>query len=216
MLTLKHLDKVYDRTLLWIHMKNNKQLINRLDKIKKFYSKHRHIPSYSEMCSLFGFASKNAVTRLVDDFISLGYFTKIDKVISPAPLFFSLPHLGHIKAGHPAEVNADYYDETNTIYVGDDALVVSGSTYVLTVSGDSMTGAGIFPGDLAIIDKLRGPRTGDIIAACVDDEWTLKYYRKYGSRVFLEAANPKYEPIYPENNLTTGGVLVKLMRTYKT
>lgn len=195
-------------------MKNNKNIQYRLSTLKKFYATHRYLPSYSEMCALFGFASKNAVAKVISEFIRLGYLTKIDSTLSPTPLFFSLPHLGHIKAGHPTDMSADYYDETNTIYVGEDALTVSGSTYVLTVSGDSMTGAGIFPGDLAIIDKLKGPQTGDIIAACVDDEWTLKYYRKYGGKVFLEAANPKYEPIYPESSLTTGGVLVKLMRKY--
>ena len=77
-----------------------------------------------------------------------------------------------------------------------------------------MINAGLQPGDLVILDKKREPKNGDIIAAFVDNEWTLKYYKRDQKSVYLEPANPKYEPIYPKQNLEVGGVVVSSIRKY--
>src|SRR4030065_6573 len=54
------------------------------------------------------------------------------------------------------------------------------ASYLLRVSGDSMTGAGIVEGDLVVVEKGREPKSGDIVIAEVDGEWTMKYFRKQG------------------------------------
>ena len=68
-------------------------------------------------------------------------------------------------------------------------------TYVIQVSGDSMTGAGIFAGDLVIVDRARPARVGDIVVAVRDREPTLKRLGRRGSHFVLLAENPAYAPL---------------------
>jgi repressor LexA len=77
-----------------------------------------------------------------------------------------------------------------------------------------MINEGIRSGDLVILDKKKEPKSGDVIAALVDNEWTLKYYKNDNGRVYLEAANPNYQPIFPKESLVSGGVVVKVIREY--
>jgi len=82
------------------------------------------------------------------------------------------------------------------------------------VTGDSMTGAGIMEKDLVIVERGRQPKNGDIILAEVDGNWTMKYFRKKGTKITLEAANPKYPPIIPQEELRIAGVVTGLARKY--
>jgi repressor LexA len=77
-----------------------------------------------------------------------------------------------------------------------------------------MSGAGIVEGDLVIVEKGREPKGGDIVIAEVDGEWTLKFFRKKGKDVFLEAANVKYPPIRARSELRVGGVVSAVVRKY--
>jgi DNA polymerase V len=69
------------------------------------------------------------------------------------------------------------------------------STYYLRVEGDSMTGAGITSGDIVVVDKSLEARSGDIVVAAVDGDFTLKYLKKQRNEAWLVAANPAYSPI---------------------
>ncbi len=182
-----------------------------LQQIKAFYFKNRRLPTYTEMLSLFGFASRNAVHWVIKKWVDEGLLEKIGNRLSPTSQFFALPVLGTIPAGSP--VASDYYSDESVSL--DQYLVPNpGFTYLLRVRGDSMTGAGIHEGDLVIIDKKREAKPGDIVAAFVDREWTLKYYQRAGNHVYLEADNPKYSPIHPKEELTIGGVVVKVIKEY--
>ena len=75
-------------------------------------------------------------------------------------------------------------------------------------------GAGIMEGDMVVVEKGREPRSGDIVVAEVDGDWTIKYFRRRGGQVFLEAANPDYPPISPRNELRLGGVVTAVVRKY--
>jgi DNA polymerase V len=66
------------------------------------------------------------------------------------------------------------------------------STFLLRVSGDSMTGAGIRPGDLLIVDRSVEPRSGRIVVARLDDAFTLKRLVHRRGGWWLEAAHPAY------------------------
>ncbi len=85
---------------------------------------------------------------------------------------------------------------------------------MVRVSGDSMTEAGILPGDLVIVEKGRNPKTGDIVIAEVDGEWTMKYFRKEGKIVVLEAANSRHAPSCPQVELHLAGIVVAVIRKY--
>ncbi len=69
------------------------------------------------------------------------------------------------------------------------------STYYLRVEGDSMTGAGIAPEDIVVVDKALEARGGDIVVAAIEGDFTLKRLKKDGQRAWLVAEHPGYAPI---------------------
>lgn len=184
----------------------------RFQKIKQFYTTNRRLPTYTEMLSLFNFSSRNAVFKLVHKWIEEGLLEKIGNRLAPTKQFFAIPVLGFIQAGMPT-MHGDYYSD-DSISLDQYLVPNPGFTFLLRVSGDSMIGAGIHEGDLVILDSKREPKQGDIVAALVDNEWTLKYFNKQKGVVYLTAANPAYHPIRPNNELTIGGVVVKVIKEY--
>ncbi len=183
----------------------------RLSQLKKFVYRHRRLPTYEQMCELFDVASKNAVFKIIQNFISDGWLAKDGAQLITTPAFYSLPVLGSIRAGLPSMDDNQVMDQ---LIAGEFGLKKPDAYFVLKVSGDSMIGAGINDGDVVILDSQRSPRPGDIVAAYIDEEWTLKYYRPTRQGVTLEAANPKYPPLHPARSLKLGGVVVRVMRTY--
>ncbi|MCL4363974.1 LexA family transcriptional regulator [Patescibacteria group bacterium] len=185
---------------------------DRLDILKKFFKKNRRLPSYSEMLSLFGFSSKNAVFKLINKWVEANLLKKINGKLSPTSRFFALPLLGNIKAGFPilAEENKNY------LTLDDYLIEDPSSSFLLKVSGDSMTGVGIFDGDIVVVEKKKAPTIGDIVLAQIDREWTLKIFRKDRRRRinYLEAANPKYPPLYPHQELQIYGVVKAVIRKF--
>jgi len=130
------------------------------------------------------------------------------------PLFPSatLPMLGTVEAGFPSPAEESLADNISL----DDLLIQNrAASFLVKVSGDSMTGAGIMPGDMVIVDKGQTPRSGDIVIAEVDNQWTMKYLQKRGSTVTLLPANPKYQPIKPKDELKIAGVVTAVVRKYK-
>jgi len=125
---------------------------------------------------------------------------------------FSVPVMGKIAAGVPISA---IQDNTHSVAVPPD-MIGSGEHYALTVEGDSMIEAGIHDGDTVVIRQASTATPGDIVVALVDDEEaTLKTFRREGSEIALEAANPAYET----RRLSSGrvkvqGRLVGLIRQY--
>lgn len=182
--------------------------IPRLDLIKTFYRKYRRLPSYSEMLKLFKLASKKAVFDIVHKLAEEGFLKKIGSKFSPTSKFFALPLLGLVKAGFPilAEENRDYL--TLDEYLIEDPT----SSFLLKVSGDSLIGAGIFEGDLVIIERKKEALNGDIVLAQIDREWTLKILEKFQGIVKLKSANPKYPSFSPREELAIFGVVKAVVR----
>jgi DNA polymerase V len=105
----------------------------------------------------------------------------------------AIPLVGSkVPAGFPSPAD-DYLDCTldfNELLVENPA-----ATFAVRVAGDSMTGAGIFPEDIAIVDRSRAPLDRSIVLAFVDGEFTLKRYRRRSGRVWLQAENSAYKDI---------------------
>lgn len=181
-----------------------------LDTIKSFYSDHHRIPTYAEMLRLFRLKSKNAIFKIVNKLIESGFLVRDEKRIAPTSRFFSLPYYGVIKAGYP--ILADEQREYLTL---DEYLIHDPKTsFLLRVSGDSMQDAGIFDGDIVVIERTKHAQPGDIVLAQIDQEWTLKFLKKDRIRkiTYLLAANPKYPPFYPKTELTIHGVVHAVVR----
>lgn len=104
----------------------------------------------------------------------------------------SIPVLGKVAAGLPllAEENRE-----GTMVV-DPSMARGGRTlFALTVRGDSMVNAHILPGDRVIVQQTSHATPGEIVVALIEGEATVKTFRKTTSKVVLEPANPKYQPI---------------------
>ena len=97
----------------------------------------------------------------------------------------------------------------------DDYLVTKKeSSYMLTVDGDSMIDAHIADGDMVLVERTDKAKDGDIIIAFVDGEFTMKYFKQKGSKSWLEPANKKYKPIYPEHDLQITAIVKVVIRKY--
>ncbi len=69
------------------------------------------------------------------------------------------------------------------------------ATFAVRIAGESMTGAGLFPGDIAVVDRAATPTNGSMILALLDGEFTVKRYRMRGRHIYLQAENPKFSDI---------------------
>lgn len=185
---------------------------NRLASVKKFYRSHHRLPTYSEMLTLFGLASKKAIHDIVHTWIQEGVLKKINNKMTPASKFFGVPMYGIVKAGYPilADEDRDYFTLDEYLITNPD------SSFLLKVSGDSMIEAGIFEGDLVVVEQKQQAHSGDIVLAEIDREWTLKFFKRDRKkrRYYLEAANPKYPPFYPQHELTIRGVVRGVIRKF--
>jgi len=180
--------------------------------IAGFFRENRRMPSYAEMINLLGVKSKSVVNFWVNKLVEAGIIEKDDRghlTFTKRP--FAIPLVGSVQAGFPSPEEESLCD-----VISMDEYLISrpDSSFLLQVSGDSMIGEGIKEGDLVIVEKGREPRNGDIVIAEVDGEWTMKYFRKQGKQIVLEAANPKYPIIKPKTELKVGGIVTAVIRKY--
>lgn len=187
-------------------------ITDKIETLSRFFRDNRRLPTYAEMASLFGFSSKNAVFRLVQRLVNEGYLLKDSKGrLAPQTGRLGLPLLGYVQAGFPSPAEEELLD---TLSLDEYLIERPQASFLLKVTGDSMIDAGIHQNDLAIIERGRDPKNGDIVLAEVDGEWTLKYYERRGRGVRLIAANKKYPPIVPKQELKIAGILKGVVRRY--
>ncbi|WP_368183663.1 transcriptional repressor LexA [Aestuariibius sp. HNIBRBA575] len=123
-----------------------------------------------------------------------------------------IPVMGRIAAGVPI---AAIQHATHSVPVPHN-MISQGEHYALEVKGDSMIELGINDGDVVVIRETTVADDGDIVVALVEDEEaTLKRYRRNGSSIALEAANPAYKTrFFDEDQIKVQGRLVGLIRSY--
>ena len=121
----------------------------------------------------------------------------------------SIPLLGRIAAGSPilAEENIEDY------LTFPESMFSNGEYFALNVAGDSMIEGGILDGDIAIIKKQNTANNGEIIAALLEDEATLKVFSKTGGSIKLKPMNSAYKPIEC-SDLSILGKLAAVFRRY--
>jgi repressor LexA len=132
---------------------------------------------------------------------------------APAAAAAELPVMGRIAAGVPIEA---IQHASHSVAVPAAMLSRAGRHYALEVKGDSMINAGINHGDVVVIREQPTAENGDIVVALVEDqEATLKTFRRRGTTIALEAANPAYETrLYQSHQVKVQGKLVGLIRSY--
>src|SRR5260221_9537872 len=185
----------------------------RLSAIIQFYRRHHRMPSFREIQRLCGFQSVAAAYKLVGRLMALGFVAK-DQTgkLLPTRYFRETRVLGTVEAGFPSPAEEELGD---TMDLDEFLIKNKEATYMLKVTSDSMNGAGILPGDMVLVERGLEPRDGDIVIAQIDHAWTMKYFRKHGRKVYLEAANKKYKPFYPKEELKVAAVVIGVIRKYR-
>ena len=184
----------------------------RQKKVIQFYQKHRRMPTYEEMTKLFGFASKNAVSKLVGRWSEDGFVEKdTTRHLVPGPLFYRIRVLGIVEAGFPTPAEESDLD---TLSLDDFLIQNKEASYMLRVKGDSMIDAGIREGDYVITERRSEAKPGDIVIAEMDGGYTMKYLRKGDRGYYLQPANKTMKPMYPEGELQIVAIVKGVVRKY--
>src|SRR6185369_10792675 len=124
-----------------------------------------------------------------------------------------VPIYGSIPAGF-AEAKQQDADGCVSVDLGTLGLRSADKLFALRVRGDSMVGKHIVDGDVAILDGGRTPKTGDVVAALIDGESTLKTLATERGHAVLRAENPRYPKLVPAEELAVQGVMVALVRSH--
>jgi repressor LexA len=190
---------------------------NVLDFIQREQREKGVTPSTREIQSHFGFASQTSVMQYIAALERKGFLDrhprKARALITPAMKvrITDIPIYGQIPAGMSALT-----EQTIDGHVSVDArsanISRNRSTFALCVRGDSMIGAHIVDGDIVILEESKEVHNGDIVAALIDGEATLKRYVVEHGRPYLKAENPRYPNLIPARELKIQGVMVSLIR----
>ena len=190
---------------------------NILDFIQREQREKGVTPSTREIQSHFGFASQTSVMQYIVALERKGFLDrhprKARALITPAMKvrITDIPIYGQIPAGMSALT-----EQTIDGHVSLDArsanVSKNRSTFALCVRGDSMIGAHIVDGDIVILEESKEVHNGDIVAALIDGETTLKRYVVEHGRPYLKAENPRYPNLIPARELKIQGVMVSLIR----
>ncbi len=180
-------------------------------------------PTLREIAAAFRFRSPNAALCHVQALVAKGFLKSLpgrartlQLVGAPqprAPLLL-IPIYGSIPAGLPQD--AAQGDE-GCVLVDVETLGVkpNARTFGLKGRGDSMMGKHIVEGDIAVIEHGVQPRSGDVVAALIDGQVTLKTFVTQRGKPYLRAENPRYPNLLPQEELQIQGVMVALIRKRK-
>jgi len=190
---------------------------NVLDFIQREQREKGVTPSTREIQRHFGFASQTSVMQYIAALERKGFLDrharKARALITPVMKvrITDIPIYGQIPAGMSALT-----EQTIEGHVSLDARMANVSknrgTFALRVRGDSMIGAHILDGDIVIMEENKDLHSGDIVAALIDGETTLKRYVMERGRPYLKAENPRYPNLIPARELKIQGVMVSLVR----
>ena len=174
-------------------------------------------PSTREIQGHFGFASQTSVMQYIAALERKGFLDrharKARALITPAMKvrITDVPIYGHIPAGMATLTEQDIEGHVS-LDTRSANVSRSRGTFALRVRGDSMIGAHIVDGDVVILEQSKDVHHGDIVAALIDGETTLKRYVVEHGRPYLKAENPRYPDLIPARELKIQGVMVSLVR----
>lgn len=180
--------------------------------LRRFFKRHRRMPSYAELARLAGYRSKNAAVKLAQRLIEAGLIRRDSTGrLVPNRLWGQTRVLGTVEAGWPSPAEEELQDTMSL-----DEWLISNreATFMLKVQGDSMTGAGIMPGDMVLVQRGKQAQEGDVVIAEVDGKWTMKTLRYRRGAPVLVAANKKYTDIKASEELNIAAVVVAVIRKY--
>jgi repressor LexA len=175
-------------------------------------------PSSREIQTHFGFQSQTAAMNHLRALQRKGVINrtpgKARSAVDPSfrflPGFRPIPLLGQIPAGLPTETS-EWRGSELGVDLAAFGVESRAEVFAVKVRGDSMIGAQIADGDTVLLQK-RAPKNGEIVAALIDGESTLKRYLLNHGEPFLKAENPLYPDLLPAAELVVQGVMIGLLR----
>lgn len=201
-----------------------------LDFIEQHEWRNGFWPSIREIQKRFNFRSTNAVMghlralerkgaleRIAGQARTFRIIRQNDSQVNTIPddatEVTEIPVIGAIAAGYPDRVESGGEIGRLQVDIGSAGLNNRRRSFALQVRGESMVDAEIYDGDMVVIEQ-REPRDGDIVAALIDHETTLKrFIQKSGEPPYLKAENKFYPELYPVNELSIQGVAKAVVRS---
>ncbi len=186
--------------------------------LKKFHAETGLMPSTREIQAHFGFASQTAAVSHLRALEKKGVINRIAgkarALVFPEDLeraeIVDIPIYGHIAAGMAADAEQEQ-DGCLSIDITSIGIPRNAKTFALRVRGDSMIDAHIVSGDCVVLE-FREPRNGDVVAALIDGETTLKRYMLKRGKPYLKAENEMFPDLIPARELVVQGVMIALLR----
>ncbi|WP_440874858.1 transcriptional repressor LexA [Thalassotalea sp. PLHSN55] len=188
------------------------------DLIKEKISATGMPPTRAEIADFFGFKSANAAEEHLKALAKKGYIEMLpgtSRGIRLAEEFIEeegLPLIGRVAAGEP--ILAQEHVEEN--YKIDGNLFRPSADYLLRVNGESMKDIGILDGDLLAVHQTSDVQNGQVIVARVEDDVTVKRFKREGNVVYLHAENEDFSPIVVDlasQSFNVEGIAVGVIRS---
>jgi repressor LexA len=199
--------------------RDSRQMI--LEFIEYYQGENQRPPTVREIQAHCGFKSPRAVSYFLEKLEEAKLIVRKAKsrgVHLNRPtitgMVLQLPLFGEIPAGLPDRFEGGEAPEVLRFIPSTLGIQNPSRSFALKVRGDSMMDAGIFSGDVVVLEK-REAKPGDIVAALIDGESTLKRLVKDGERLYLKAENALYPDLQPMETLEVQGVVVSVLRCLK-
>jgi repressor LexA len=195
-----------------------------LDFVQTALQSGHSAPTLREIAGHFGFGSTRAAADHLNALKRKGFLesdpgkARALRVLSPLQSLrkqvVDIPLLGSIPAGF-ADQRQQEARACVSIDIKSLGIRPTRQTFALEARGDSMVGRHILDGDIVILEHGRSPRTGDVVAALIDRESTLKTFVLTRGKPYLRAENPRYPKLIPAEELLIQGVMIGLVRRLK-
>lgn len=190
--------------------------------IRDWVRHHGYSPSTREIGDAVGLRSSSSVSKHLAALEDKGFLRRSNAMSRPIDvrLFLrgssqetsdnnvSVPVVGDIAAGTPISA-VEHVDDTLTL---PRELTGRGTVFGLRVRGDSMIDAAICDGDIVVVKQTSEAHSGQIVAAMIDEEATVKVYRRRNGHVYLEPRNAAYDVI-DGDRATILGTVVSVLRS---
>lgn len=181
--------------------------------IQDHYAKQRAMPSFADVARAVGI-SVSTVSFHVEALKANGLLgaTSTGRLV-PGKAFFQRPMAGSVRAGLPAA----YVDEpaAEGLLIDEYLVDTPSRTFLLTVKGESMLEAGLFPGDVLVVKRGALAVPGDIVVVNANGEGTVKELAQdEAGELYLRARNPAYPDIAPAEGFEVMGVVTGQFRRY--
>jgi len=181
---------------------------------------HGISPTIREIGEKFNISSTNGVRQHLNAIIRKGYLKKhefISRGLELTQRFAGDVGLVKLVGSVPAGSPIDAIENIEGEIALDTSFLPKGESFTLTVKGDSMKDAGIFDGDLVLVQKQQIAQKGEIVVALIGGEATVKRYFPENKRIRLQPENDAYDPIYVDkksDEFRIAGKVVGLLRRF--